>query len=1004
MKKLSFFKRRKFWYRFIVLTISVPLIFLFLVISIAYFKQDKLVQELIKTANSDFVGTVKIKGSHIAPFASFPYISIDLEDLEVYEGKKIQKNLRILKIKDTYVGFNLLDIISGKFNIKSIKLNEGEMRIIQHKDGSLNISNALASIKPVEKVKEDFHLDLKSIQLKNIDLSKLNEENNVLVDAYITLAKSKFKSNNEEMVVGLDSKFELTLIKDGDTTFIKHKHFEVDTELKIDEINKKLIIDPTEINLENASFGFAGNVSLNKDVDLDLKFSGKKPDFSLFIAMAPEELIPTLQTFDNKGTIYFETYVKGKSANGHKPKIDARFGCENGFFNNTISHKKLEKIGFRGTFTNGEKRDLSTMKFTLENFSAKPEAGIFSGNLSVKNFLSPDIDMKLISDFDLDFLAKFVNSRELEGLKGKVKLTMNFHDIIDFENPEKSIEKLNESYFTQLDVENLRFKASGFDVPIKRVDLKATLRGHKAKVEKFDVLVGNSDLHINGSISDLPAIIHHTAIPVSTDLVIKSKFLDIDELTKTKDKAGVDEQIQNLSLKLKFLSSAKAITESPNLPIGEFFIEDLYAKMKHYPHTLHDFHADLFIDNQNFKVVDFSGMIDKSDFHFSGQLNNYDLWFEEKLKGDTKIEFDLRSNHLAFDNLFSYGGENYVPEDYRHEIIKELKIHGKTDLHFKEDLKSVDLYLTQLDGKMKVHPLKFEQFNGRIHYENDFLSVQQLKGKIGHSNFNLSLDYNLDKGESLRKNSLSIKAPRLDFDELMNFNEREIKNQQAEKIDHDAVFSIYDLEFPNMNFHVDIDYLNYHKYLIQHFKADLHTQKNHMLYVDKLDFDAAGGHFKINGYFSGKDKKHIYFNPTIKVSKLDLDKFMVKFDNFGQDHLVSENLHGIFSGVISGKIHMHADLVPKMDDSDITIDMTVLNGRLENYAPIVAMAEYFQDKNVSKVFFDTLTNVFTLKKSVLDIPTMTINSSLGFMEITGKQKIDGNLDMDYIIEKLKLFF
>lgn len=170
-----------------------------------------------------------------------------------------------------------------------------------------------------------------------------------------------------------------------------------------------------------------------------------------------------------------------------------------------------------------------------------------------------------------------------------------------------------------------------------------------------------------------------------------------------------------------------------------------------------------------------------------------------------------------------------------------------------------------------------------------------------------------------------------------------------------------------------------------------------MVHLSKLAFDAAGGHFDIKGYLSGKDKKHIYLKPDIRIKNVDLDKFMVKFDNFGQDHLVSENLHGKFTGHITGKIHLHADLVPKLDDSELKIEMSVLNGKLENYAPLQALSEYFQDKNVNKILFDTLKNTLTLKNSVLKIPGMTINSSLGFMEIQGEQRIDGKMNMDYLI-------
>jgi hypothetical protein len=993
---LEFYKKKRFWKRLLLITVIVPLILFSIVLGIVYSKQDAIVQEMIRTVNDDFVGTLKIKDSHIAPFANFPYISVDLENVEVFEGKKPRKKNRIAQIRDVYIGFDMFKLLGGKVEIKKIKLKEGDLRIVQHTDGSFNLTNALSSKKPLKEVKEELHLDLKSIKLENFDISKLNEANNVLVDAYITSAKSQFRTKEEHLFIALESRFELSLIKDGDTTFIKNKHFHVDTEIDLDKKANFMTIAPTQIELEKASFGFDGSIDLKNDIDLDLHFHGNKPDFNLFLALAPEELAPTLEKFENKGKIFFEASVKGRSLNG-QPAINARFGCKEGFFNNIESGKRLDKIGFKGSFTNGKDRNTKTMRFELENFSARPEAGLFSGKLVVEDFESPEIDMNLHSDFDLDFLSKFLDSKELKGLSGRVALTMNFHDIIDIDQPEKSIERLNESYYTELLVENLRFKSEGLAVPVDDLDLKATMNGHETKIERFDVKMGRSDLHINGSVSDLPAIIHHTSIPVTTSLNIRSKFIDIHELTSfKKSEKGIDEQIQNLTLKLHFNSSAKSITESPNLPIGEFFIDDLHAKLKHYPHTLHDFHADVFVDERDFRVMDFSGMIDRSDFHFSGKLVNYNLWFEEKMHGDTKVEFDLTSSHLQLDNLFTYKGERFVPEDYRHEEITGLKLHGITSLHFDHGLRSTDLRLSHFEGSMKVHPLRFEDFSGNVHLEKGHLSVKDFKGRLGYSSFTVDLEYTLDEKQSNKQNSLTIKGAHLDIDELSNYNLKS-SSSSSKQVDHDAGFSLYDLEFPNMNFHFDVGHLNYHHHMMDHFKADVRMSKDHMVHFDRLSFDAAGGHFDLKGYLSGKDKKHIYFKPDIRVKNVDLDKFMVKFENFGQDHVVSENLHGKFSGHVTGKIHLHADLVPDLDNSELKIDMTVLNGKLENYAPMQALGEYFQDKNVNKVLFDTLKNVFTLNKNVLKIPSMTINSSLGFMEISGEQRIDGKMDMNYLI-------
>lgn len=988
---------KKFWKHFIILALAIPAIAFTSFISIIFWKQDAIVQELITTINKDFKGSLKIEDSHISPFENFPYISIDLDHVKVFEGKS-EATEPLMDIQDLYLGFDIWTLLQGKFEIKALKLSDGYLKLVQHTDGTFNISNALSSEKEIKDAGEEFHMDIQRIQLVNIDLLKLNEENNILIEAFIDDAISKFKTSPNHVMVSLDSRFMLNLIIEGDTTFVKHKHFELHTQLDYVEDKQILTIQPSEVKLEKALFKMDGSVDFDDDMNLDIKFHGNKPSFDLFMAFAPEELAPALQRYDNAGKIFFEASITGKSINGHAPLVVADFGCEDAFFNNKQTQKKLDDLYFKGHFTTGAEGNASTMQFSLTDFSAKPEAGIFSGNLHVKNFESPEIDMQLKSEFELDFLAKFLNITNLKDLKGSVALTMNFHDIIDLSNPEKSIEKLNESYFTKLDVKDLSFKSDAFHLPVHDIDIKATMDGHEAKIEYFNVKVGDSDLKIHAEISDLPAILHHTADPVTALLFIESSILDINQLTSgdTLKQKPIDEQIRDLSLKLKFKSSARAFSESPNLPVGEFFIEDLYAKLTHYPHTLHDFHADMYVDAQDFRIIDFTGMIDKSDFHFNGKLRNYDLWFMQQPLGDTKVEFNLTSTLLQLEDLFAYGGENYVPEDYRHEEFKNLKIHGFADLHFNKGLKSADVYLDQLETNMKIHPMRLEKFKGRIHYEDDHLVVENFSGKIGKSEFSTNLNYYLGTDQSIKKrdNHFSIVAKHLDFDELFNYTPPPA-TKTITPADHEAVFNIYDLPFTDMKFDFDIKHLNYHRYLIDDFYAKARTQQDHYIYIDTMSLAADGGKIFLHGYFNGSNRNKIYFSPDMKFQDIDLDKLLFKFENFGQDHLVSENLHGKLSGRLTGKVHMHADMVPIIDDSEIHLDLNVIQGRLENYSALDAMSDYFKDKNLKKVLFDTLSNALDIKNGVLSIPKMTINSTLGFIEISGKQEM--NMNMQYYV-------
>jgi hypothetical protein len=988
-------KSKKFWKRFFIYTFLTPLLLFFLSVGLVYWQQDNIRKELINTLNEDFKGYVELGDSHVSLFANFPYISIDLENLKIYEDKA-KSNPPILAIHDAYLGFNVWTLITGNFEIKTIKLENGHIDLVQHPNGELNLINALSSEKKIENPEEEFHMDIKSIKLNNVDITKLNEANNIKIEAYVNNAQCKFKTSKNHLMIGLNSKFLLNVIESGDTTFFKHKHFEIETEIDLDKTTHLLTIQPSEIILEHALFKMEGTVDIDDDANMDIKFHGNKPNFDLLMAFAPEEIIPVLKKYDQKGKIFFEATVKGKSLNGHQPLVNAEFGCENAFFKNNDSNKKLDELYFKGRFTNGEKRTTESMEFSLMDFSAKPEAGTFTGYLIVKNFNSPEIDMRIKSDFDLDFLSKFLNLTTLKDLKGYVSLTMNFHDIIDLNYPERAIEKLNESYFTELVVTNLSFRSPDFHLPFNKINLKATMDGHEAKIEYFKAKIGDSDIDAHGSISDLPAILHHTNIPVKTTLNIKSDLLDLFQLTDNKkpDNIPFDEQIKNLSLKLSFTSSAKAFTESPTLPTGEFFIEDLYAKLKHYPHTLHDFHADIFIDEHDFRIIDFTGVIDKSDFHVSGKLRNYDLWFQNNPYGDTKIEFSINSKLLQLQDLFAYGGENYVPEDYRHEEFKNLKFSAHADLHFKDSLYSSDLYIDDFSALMKIHPMKMENFSGRVHYENEHLLVENFSGKLGKSKILANLQFYTGKNKALKKkdNYLHLKSPRLDFDELFNYNPPPASKSNT-PVDHENVFNIYDLPFTDMLFTMDVEHLNYHKYLIHSFYSKLRTSENHYIYIDTMRLEAAGGKISLSGYLNGSDRNKIYFSPHMHLHKINLDKLMFKFDNLGQDYLVSDNLQGKLSGKITGNIHLHADLVPVINDSEIHLDIEVTEGKLLNFKPMQALSDYFKDKNLNKILFDTLKNHIDMKNGTMNIPNMVINSSLGFIEMSGKQ--DMSLNMEY---------
>jgi len=1001
--KFTFLKKRKFWLRFAFISILFPMLLIGAVLLYIHSSQDEIIQDEIAYLNKQHKGLVAIDNSKLSLFGNFPDISLKLYNLQIYETKADNAPL-IMNVDNVYLGFNLWDMVKGNYDIQSLLIKEGEFNIVLHEDGTNNLQNALkTSDEDKNEEAEPLHVHLKKVKLRNIDIHKLNEATHTDVETFIYWGNGGLKMDNESIAAHIDTEFQLNVFDNGEKTYIHHKNFEFHTDLTYSEKTGMLQIKPSGITMEHGDFDLEGSLDTKNDMNIDLKVKGTKPNFDMFIAFAPEDLIPVLERYRNEGNIYLNGVVQGPLNNGKMPFIEANFGASEAFLENTEEKKRINQMGFRGYFTNGEERSMKTMKFSLSGINAKLESGNFSGTVVVNNFEAPEVDMQLDVDFNLGFMTKFLNLTDIQNATGDVSLKMNFHDIIDLDKPETALSNLNQAYFSELKVKDLSISSANLSAPLQKLDMHLVMKGKQAVLNNFNVIMGKSDLSLQGYITDLPAIVHHTDVPVDVHLDIQSDVLDLAELTgySITEQKGINEQITGLSTGFSFKASAKDFTESQYLPKGEFFVDSLYAQLKHYPHKFHDFHADFIIDDKDLEIVDFTGYIDHSDFHFNGKAYNYGFWMQDSLNGDVDLDITLTSDLLRLEDMFSYRGENYVPEDYRHEAFEKLTLHVNSSMHYKDSaLHSIDLALDRLDTKMNLHPLRFQNFNGRIHYEDEHLAIENFQGKIGRTVFDVDMNYYLGEDQSIKKrdNYLALNANYIDYDQLFNFNTKPAVPEMGKGLEnsddkeHEEAFNIYELPFTDMRFDVNVDHFIRNRIDLKNIKANLRTTQNHYVYVDTLSMDAAGGHFNMSGYFNGSDPKHIYLSPNLTLSNIDLDKLLFKFQNFGQDHLVSENLHGKISSQIKGKIRVYPDLVPDLDQSEVHMDVEVLNGRLVNYEPMLLLSDYMGDKNLKNVRFDTLQNHLDITEGRINIPDMTIESTLGHMELSGTQDMEHNIE------------
>lgn len=983
-------------FRISIKFIIISLIALFIAVigSIIYIykNKDEIKQNLVQIANNQINGTLQLKSIDLSIIQQFPYTTIIINDLKIFETKNTD-TIPIIELQKTHLSFNLRSFINQNYQIKKIGLYDGHANIVQYDEDDFNVLRAFDT----NKVRESsdtlsFSFAIDEFKIENLKTSKVNLNTPIRFDNNIKKLNASLKKKPEYIDLTVSTNFVLSVLKNNKPLYIKNKSIDFDADFTYNKLTQLINFKKTELLIEQSAFEMNGKIDVKNNKTVDLSFSGKKPNFDMLIAIAPDEIGRALKNYHNNGHVYFNTKIKGPTSNNQTPHIQAVFGCKNALIKERKSNKSVRDLSFHCTFTNGKKRNLSSSIFELKQFKAKPETGNFDAKLTIKNLISPEVNMAIDADLDLNFLYNFFNLKQLNQLDGQVLLNMKFHDIVDLQHPEKSLKKINQSYYSKLSVRNLNFKSLDLNLPVKNLNIEADLNKDKLKIDKFSFMSGDSDIFLNGYVTNIPEIIHKQKDNVQAELNIKSNHLNLNELSK----GSIDEVLTYFKINLKYKGKGETFLVKNKLPTGDYYLNNFSGKFKHYKHKIDSIQAHLTVDLDKVDLKKLTGKIDQSDFYISSHIKNYPLVFEADKNGKIEIESKLKSENFYFKDIFTYKDKNFMPIDYQDEYIKNFVSRFKIDVNYDNNKSSKILTIKELGGKLKLHPLEIKNVYGYMSLKDNLFKIYELKAYLGNNDIQAEGLYHLSDQSAMNK--LKIKSNLLNINELSNLNLPE-KNKSNDEVEATETKSntlyIKEKSFPNLDLQLSIKDLYYQNYHLSSISGGLTMKNTNVVKFNNIQFHTAEGICRMSGYFSGSHDKSFYFKPDLKIQNLNLEKVLLKFDNFGQNKLISENISGIFTGRIRGAIKLNDDFTPNIDDSNLTFDVSLNQGTLINFEPMQAMATFFNNRNLNRIRFDKIENRLSLKNGELSFPNMTINSSLGFIQLSGKK--DRHLNMDYTL-------
>ncbi|MGB8358258.1 MAG: AsmA-like C-terminal region-containing protein [Bacteroidales bacterium] len=131
------------------------------------------------------------------------------------------------------------------------------------------------------------------------------------------------------------------------------------------------------------------------------------------------------------------------------------------------------------------------------------------------------------------------------------------------------------------------------------------------------------------------------------------------------------------------------------------------------------------------------------------------------------------------------------------------------------------------------------------------------------------------------------------------------------------------------------------------------------------------GEFKL-----GKQKGGGYITKSkADVTGIDINKFFSAFNNFGQNFIVSDNLHGSLTGNTTVLVPLDSsyNIVYKSLVADA--HLVIRDGRLVNFAPAESLSSYLDLDELKDISFTRMENDIFINNSTVSVPKMLINST-----------------------------
>jgi hypothetical protein len=189
--------------------------------------------------------------------------------------------------------------------------------------------------------------------------------------------------------------------------------------------------------------------------------------------------------------------------------------------------------------------------------------------------------------------------------------------------------------------------------------------------------------------------------------------------------------------------------------------------------------------------------------------------------------------------------------------------------------------------------------------------------------------------------------------------------------------------------HIEVAKFSYQKFEAERMNARLVYQPR-VLEVVSVGFSSMAGKITGSGTIANNNANHIHVYGETALNGVDVKQLFRTFDNFGQDQLRAEHVHGKLSGDLGFFIGWDDRMQLRQDEVAVEGRMDLDGGELVNFEPLNNLSRFVALEELQNISFSKLRTQVSIRDKKLSFPQTDIQTSAFDIMGSGEHYFDNS--------------